>query len=54
MNPDQQNVRPLGTIVLTADDVSTEEVSNVNPAEVSADRMEDISYQANEQNFQNN
>lgn len=41
-------------VVLTADDVSIEQVGTGTRPVVSADQMEDESFQANGQNFQNN
>jgi len=41
-------------VVLTADDVSIEQVSTGTRPVVSADQMEDESFQTNGQNFQNN
>lgn len=56
MNSNSQNLSTPeeNVLVLTDADISTEQVGNVDRAVVSADQMEDISFQANGQNFQHN
>ena len=55
MNRDQESlVSTDAKVVLTADDISAEEVRNLTPAVIPTDRPEDDDNQKNEQNFQNN
>ncbi len=55
MNNDRQSVASgTDTVVLTADDISAEEMPASKPVGVVADRVQDPGASTNEQNFQNN
>ncbi len=59
MNTNGQNLSPSeqGLVILTESDVTTEQLGGETRSVVSADQMEDVSFQANgqnQQNYQNN